>query len=44
LLDPVLHRSTIVGINGDSYRLKDKHKAGLLAAIANPPAGARGKP
>ena len=36
MLDRVLHHSTIVAINGDSYRLKDKHKAGLLAAPAKP--------
>ncbi len=32
MLDRVLHHSTIVSISGDSYRLKDKRKAGLLAA------------
>ena len=32
MLDRVLHRSTIVSINGESFRLKDKRKAGLLAA------------
>jgi DNA replication protein DnaC len=32
ILDRVLHHSTIVSINGESYRLKDKRKAGLLAA------------
>jgi DNA replication protein DnaC len=32
MLDRVLHHSTIVSINGESYRLKDKRKAGLLAA------------
>jgi len=32
MLDRVLHHSTIVNINGESYRLKDKRKAGLLAA------------
>ena len=31
MLDRVLHHSTIVSINGDSFRLKDKRKAGLLA-------------
>jgi DNA replication protein DnaC len=30
MLDRVLHHSTIVSINGQSYRLKDKHKAGIL--------------
>jgi DNA replication protein DnaC len=32
MLDRVLHHSTIVNINGESFRLKDKRKAGLLAA------------
>src|SRR5260370_29031772 len=32
MLDRVLHHSTIVSINGESFRLKDKRKAGLLAA------------
>jgi DNA replication protein DnaC len=31
MLDRVLHNSTIVSINGESYRLKDKRKAGLLS-------------
>jgi DNA replication protein DnaC len=30
MLDRVLHHSTIITINGESYRLKDKRKAGLL--------------
>jgi len=32
MLDRFLHYSTIVSINGESFRLKDKRKAGLLAA------------
>jgi DNA replication protein DnaC len=32
MLDRVLHHSTIVNINGESFRLKEKRKAGLLAA------------
>jgi DNA replication protein DnaC len=32
MLDRVLHHSTIVSINGESFRRKDKRKAGLLAA------------
>ncbi len=31
MLDRILHHSTIVSINGDSFRLKDKRKAGWLA-------------
>src|SRR5271155_3158002 len=32
MLDRLLHHSTIVSIKGESFRLKDKRKAGLLAA------------
>jgi DNA replication protein DnaC len=32
MLDRILHHSTIVSINGESFRLKDKRRAGLLAA------------
>ena len=35
MLDRVLHHSTIVSINGESFRLKDKRKAGLLAATTS---------
>jgi DNA replication protein DnaC len=31
ILDRLLHHSTIVNIKGDSYRLKEKRRAGLLA-------------
>jgi len=34
MLDRILHYSIIVGINGESFRLKDKRKAGVLAAPA----------
>lgn len=34
MLDRILHHSTIVSINGDSFRLKDKRKAGLLGKVA----------
>jgi len=30
MLDRILHHSTIVNINGESFRLKEKRKAGLL--------------
>jgi DNA replication protein DnaC len=30
MLDRVLHHSIIVNINGESFRLKDKRKAGIL--------------
>jgi hypothetical protein len=32
MLDRILHHSTIVSVNGESYRLKDKRKAGLIIA------------
>ncbi len=32
MLDRILHHSIIVSINGESFRLKDERKAGLLAA------------
>jgi len=30
ILDRLLHHSTVVNIKGESYRLKEKRKAGLL--------------
>jgi hypothetical protein len=36
MLDRPLHHSTVVAIQGESYRLKDKRRAGLLKA---PPMG-----
>jgi hypothetical protein len=30
ILDRLLHHSTTVNIKGDSYRLREKRKAGLL--------------
>src|SRR5438132_9574845 len=40
MLDRLLHHSTVVSIQGESYRLKDKRRAGLLKA----PTGAHGAP
>ena len=37
MLDRLLHHSTVVSIQGESYRLKDKRRAGLLKTPA--PAG-----
>lgn len=37
MFDRVLQHSIIVSINGESFGLKDKRKAGLLAAAANTP-------
>jgi len=32
MLDRILHHSIIVSVNGENFRLKDKRKAGVLAA------------
>jgi len=32
MLDRILHHASVVQISGESYRLKDKHRAGILAA------------
>jgi DNA replication protein DnaC len=34
MLDRISRRSVIVSINGESFRLKDKRKAGVLGAPA----------
>jgi len=34
ILDRLLHHATTVNIKGDSYRLREKRKAGLFAASA----------
>jgi DNA replication protein DnaC len=34
MLDRILHHSIIVNINGESFRLTDRGKAGLLAGSA----------
>jgi len=31
MLDRILHHSTVVQISGESYRLKDKRRAGIMA-------------
>ncbi|MDR7471092.1 MAG: ATP-binding protein, partial [Armatimonadota bacterium] len=36
ILDRLLHHSTTVNIRGDSYRLKERKKAGLLPALQGP--------
>ncbi len=36
ILDPLLHHSTTLNIKGESYRLKEKRKAGVLAKNATP--------
>ena len=37
MLDRLLHHSTIVNINGESCRQKDKRKAGILPKAAEVP-------
>ena len=34
MLDRILHHATVVQISGDSYRLKDKRRAGIMAKPA----------
>jgi DNA replication protein DnaC len=41
ILDRLLHHSTTVNIRGDSYRLKERKKAGLLPTIQGPLKGAK---
>jgi hypothetical protein len=36
MLDRLLHHAHIVQISGESYRLKDKRKAGTLRAAKSP--------
>jgi DNA replication protein DnaC len=48
MLDRILHHATVVQIAGESYRLKDKRRAGILArphhdATAAAPPSAKGK-
>ena len=43
MLDRILHHSIIVSINGESFRLKDKRKAGLSARPRSISRAARGK-
>lgn len=38
-LDRLLHRSTVINIRGDSYRLKEKRQAGQAPTIATEPGG-----
>ena len=39
MLDRLLHHAHVVQIKGDSYRLKDKKKAGVLVPLSNEPGG-----
>ena len=36
ILDRLLHHATTLNINGESYRLREKKKAGLLGRRATP--------
>ena len=36
ILDRLLHHATTLNIKGESYRLKEKKKAGLLGRVAEP--------
>jgi DNA replication protein DnaC len=33
MLDPILHHSGVVQISGESYRLKNKCSAGIMAVL-----------
>lgn len=35
LLDRLLHHARVIAIQGESYRLKDKRRSGLVPAIAS---------
>lgn len=37
ILDRLLHHATTINIKGDSYRLKEKRRAGLLRPVATTP-------
>jgi hypothetical protein len=43
ILDRLLHHSVSLNIRGESYRLKERRKAGLLATSGTAPAAASGK-
>jgi hypothetical protein len=34
MLDRILHHATVVQVRGESYRLKDKRRAGIMARPA----------
>jgi DNA replication protein DnaC len=36
MLDRLLHHATVVQISGESYRLKDKRRAGVMAKPKQP--------
>ena len=44
ILDRLLHHSQVIAIRGDSYRLREKRRAGLLKATTPDPPKARTEP
>jgi hypothetical protein len=38
ILDRLLHHSTVITIRGDSYRLREKRRSGLLQKAGSAPA------
>jgi hypothetical protein len=44
ILDRLLHRSATVKIQGDSYRLREHRKAGLIPSSINPQKGGNDQP
>jgi len=36
ILDRLLHHSTVITIRGDSYRLREKRRSGLLQKAGSP--------
>lgn len=43
ILDRLLHHAHVVNIKGESYRLKDRLRAGLNPAVLNPGVGHPGQ-
>lgn len=43
ILDRLLHHAHVVNIKGESYRLKDRLRAGLNPAVLNPGLGHSGQ-
>ncbi len=43
ILDRLLHHAHVVNIKGESYRLKDRLRAGLNPAVLNPGVGHSGQ-
>lgn len=41
ILDRLLHHSTVINIKGESFRLKEKRRAGMLSGVGEAPPKAR---